>query len=181
MYVSKENIMEVKEDPVLKRVKEVIEHGAFAIGQQQFIDLCYGDRLQTSDMIRAYCYDCMGFYEDGIEDCKNDKCPLYSKMPYNSVLSLVPALDREKNRNVARNTLYPMGMRLKTVKSKLGVDPDTMNRGIRGSLVTRKLKPRKYPQEITQKEISREEREIALFDNAIAEYEKEKTECKEPK
>ena len=173
--------MEVKEDPVLKRVKEVIEHGIFAIGQQQFIDSCYGDRLQTSDMIRAYCYDCMGFYEDGIADCKNRACPLYSKMPYNSVSSLVPALDREKNRNVARNPLYPMETRLKTVKSKLGVDPDTINKGVCGSLVTRKLKSRKYPQEITQKEISMKDRETALYDNAIVEYEKEKLECKEQK
>jgi hypothetical protein len=173
--------MEVKkEDPILKRVKEVIEHGTFAIGQQQFIDSCYGDRLQTSDMIRAYCYDCMGFYEDGIDDCKNPKCPLYPKMPYNSVLSLVPALDREKNRNIARNPMYPVDMRLKTVKSKLGVDQNTMEKGVCGSLVTRKLKHRKYPQEITQKEITKEDREIALYDNAIAKYEKEEK-CKEQK
>ena len=32
--------------------------------------------------IYAKCYDCMGFYEDGIMDCGCSDCPLYPWMPY---------------------------------------------------------------------------------------------------
>jgi hypothetical protein len=142
------------DDPVIKRVKDVIEHGAFAIGQQQFINLCYGDRLQTLELIKAYCYDCMGYYEDGITDCENVKCPLYSKMPYGYV---VPRLARtERDKHVVRNPQYPMDKRMKTIKSNIGVDTDATNKGIVRSLVSRKLKSRKYPQEITQKEMLRD-------------------------
>lgn len=139
------------EDPVIKRVKEVIKYGAQAIGKQQFIDLCYGDVLQASDMIRAYCYDCMGFYIDGVDCCKNSKCPLYSKMPYNLNLSATPATRRGKD--ISRNPLYPTEKRLRseTSRSMSSKDPSKI---IVASLVARKLKPRKYPQEITQKQVT---------------------------
>jgi hypothetical protein len=29
----------------------------------------------------AKCHDCMGGYYDGIKDCRNHQCPLYSWMP----------------------------------------------------------------------------------------------------
>lgn len=168
--------MEVKkEDLILKRVKEVIEHGTQAIGKQQFIDICYGDRLQTLDLIKAYCYDCMGFYEDGIGDCKNPRCPLYSKMPYNLVPHAVSQLRRGENRK--RNPLYPVDKRLRSEKSISSSKTDNPKRII-AATIARKLKPHKYPQEITQKEITREERETALFDAAVEKWGKEKTEIK---
>jgi len=30
----------------------------------------------------AKCHDCMGHYADGMVDCENVGCPLYSWMPY---------------------------------------------------------------------------------------------------
>lgn len=41
-----------------------------------------GEKLHRTDAILAYCYDCMGFYEDGRMDCNCPKCPLYPWMPY---------------------------------------------------------------------------------------------------
>ena len=154
---------------VEERVQEVLKYGAEAIGKQQFIDLCYGDVLQASEMIRAYCYDCMGFFADGIDDCKNPVCPLYSKMPYSNVLYQVSAPCRGKN--IGRNPQYPVELRLRTARSKLGIDANTINKGVAASIVDRKLKPRKYPQEITQKKITMRERETAMFDTAIKKYE----------
>ena len=170
--------MEAKEDLILKRVKEVIEYGKKAIGQQSFIDLLYGDRLTTAELIKAYCYDCMGFYEDGISDCKNIRCPLYSKMPYAKVPMTLPALSRE-NRIVRNDTKYPIVSRLSPLTSIASKKKD-LGRVHTGRAIASKLKPRKYPQEITQKKITREERENALYDAAIAKYEKEKK-CKEQK
>lgn len=177
MEAKKEIFVNIHDKPVLDRVRAVLKYGAQAIGKQQFIDICYGDILQTSDMIRAYCYDCMGFYEDGIADCKNSRCPLYSKMPYNSTLSSTPALTRGKNRDVARNPLYPVSERLRSENSRKALGRDT-SKIVVASMVARKLKPRKYSQEITQKEITHEERETALFDAAIEKWGKEKKEIK---
>ena len=140
------------EDPILKRVRDVIEHGAQAIGKQHFIDLCYGDVLAASNMIRAYCYDCMGWYEDGIGDCGNIRCPLYFKMPYASTLLTMPALSREKNRNVARNPSYPIEKRLTSGCSVASKKKD-LNKVHTERAIAQKLKPRKYPQEITQKQV----------------------------
>ena len=161
------------EDPVLKRVKEVIEHGVKAIGQQSFIDLCYGDTLTTVELIKAYCYDCMGFYEDGISDCKNPRCPLYSKMPYAKSLRSSPMTTRGKKR-IRNEIMYPMVSRLSPLTTKIAIERDLDKVHI-GRTIAQKLKHKKYPQEITQKEITREEREMAMFDAAIEKYEKEKT------
>jgi len=171
--------MEVKEDLVLKRVKAVIEFGKKAVGQQSFIDLLYGDTLTTVKLIEAYCYDCTGFYEDGISDCKNPKCPLYSKMPYAKVLRSSPVTTRGKKR-IRNDIMYPIASRLSPITTTIAERRD-LKKVHTGRAIASKLKSRKYPQEITQKEITLEDRETALYDNAIAEYEKEKLECKEQK
>ena len=98
-------------------------------------------------------------------------------MPYAKVLPTTPG--RLRGENVKRNPLYPMGVRLRSKASMVRSKTDNPQRHI-AAAIARKLKPRKYPQEITQKEITREEREVALFDAAIAKYEKEKK-CKEQK
>jgi hypothetical protein len=47
-------------------------------------ELREGRCLSPKQLIRAYCYDCMGFFEDGVSDCNNVKCPLYAYMPANA-------------------------------------------------------------------------------------------------
>ncbi len=41
-----------------------------------------GDRLTLRKMALAKCYDCMGRYADGKQDCEMQDCPLYPAMPY---------------------------------------------------------------------------------------------------
>jgi hypothetical protein len=173
--------MGVKEDPVLTRVKDVIKNGKLAIGQQSFIDLLYGDSLTTVELIRAFCYDCRAWYADGIGDCKDYKCPLYSKMPYATMLPPAPARARHSGR--IRNPQYPTEKRLHPLNT-LKMLKSNVSRMDAGKFAERKMRKRKYPQEITQKEITMEERSIAMFDTAVKTYEqekKEKAECKEQK
>jgi hypothetical protein len=40
--------------------------------------------LSRKGAIRAFCYDCMGEYNDEEKDCKNINCPLYPFQPYSS-------------------------------------------------------------------------------------------------
>ena len=43
-----------------------------------------GARLSPTQAILAKCYECTGFYSDGLDDCKMPRCPLYPYMPYGS-------------------------------------------------------------------------------------------------
>ena len=56
--------------------------GNAPIGRASYLRACKGQKLAPTEAMRAKCYDCMGFYEDGIMDCGCSLCPLYSRMPY---------------------------------------------------------------------------------------------------
>jgi hypothetical protein len=137
------------EDPIVKRVKEVIEHGVQARGQVEFIDCLYGDIMNSKRLIRAYCYDCMGYYEDGISDCENVLCPLYQAHPYKKLYkSPVPS---RGDSGIVRNKKYPKENRLYPITAIIKkISPKT----IEAQITNRKLKPRKYPQETTQKQVT---------------------------
>lgn len=36
----------------------------------------------TLAAILAHCHECLGHYSDGMVDCENRKCPLYTHMPF---------------------------------------------------------------------------------------------------
>lgn len=168
-------------DPVLIRVKDVLKNGKLAVGQKEYIDLLYGDSLHPVSLIKAFCYDCRAWYADGIGDCGDFKCPLYSKMPYANRPSSMPA--RRRHSGIIRNTEYPMETRI-LQPTLLAARKHNIGLMMVGMLAERKMRTKKYPQEITQKEITKEERSIAMFDTAIVKYENEKKKekkCKEPK
>jgi hypothetical protein len=63
-------------------IREVIKYGIAAIGQALFLKTLREERVSASQAIRAKCYDCMAYYEDGKGDCGDPLCPLYPWMPY---------------------------------------------------------------------------------------------------
>lgn len=44
--------------------------------------LSNGRKLTRMQAMLAFCYQCMGGYKDGTEDCENTACPLYAYNPY---------------------------------------------------------------------------------------------------
>lgn len=38
--------------------------------------------MTKKERIEYQCWECMGFYSDGKQDCENTRCPLYEYMPY---------------------------------------------------------------------------------------------------
>lgn len=40
-----------------------------------------GSKLTRGQAIKAHCAECMGFYEDGRQDCCGVSCPLYDYRP----------------------------------------------------------------------------------------------------
>lgn len=41
-----------------------------------------GKTPTRKEAIETHCWQCMGFYQDGKNDCENVKCPLYTFFPY---------------------------------------------------------------------------------------------------
>jgi hypothetical protein len=65
-----------------EKISQIRKSGIAAGGRSELIEHLQGHRLYASKAIRAFCYDCMGWYADGKNDCHQDDCPLYPFMPY---------------------------------------------------------------------------------------------------
>ncbi len=65
-----------------EKIRDIDTTGIAAIGRAELKDHLQGKRLYASKAIKAYCYDCMGYYADGKADCRQPDCPLYPFMPY---------------------------------------------------------------------------------------------------
>jgi Zn-finger protein len=61
---------------------ETVENGALAKGKKELLAHLYDERLTARQAIAAKCYDCMGYFADGRQDCKMPHCPLYPWMAY---------------------------------------------------------------------------------------------------
>jgi len=62
--------------------ERVNKYGTGRKGRSEMLKYAQGNRLTASQSIKAKCYDCMGYYSDGDEDCGVITCPLYPFMPY---------------------------------------------------------------------------------------------------
>jgi hypothetical protein len=86
------------------RVREISAYGIAAQGRAELIAHLSGKRLTRDQAIRAYCYDCMGYFEDGKADCKQADCPLRPFMPYKTLNNVAVGLVQpspEKNAGVS--------------------------------------------------------------------------------
>ena len=57
--------------------------GIKAKGRAELIKHLKGVPLTMKQAISGKCYDCLGYFADGAEDCKTPDCSLYPFMPYN--------------------------------------------------------------------------------------------------
>lgn len=74
-------IMSGKEsDP--SKLELVRLHGKRFVGKKELVMILEGQHATPRQRILAQCYDCMGWYTDGTEDCQCRDCPLYGMMPY---------------------------------------------------------------------------------------------------
>ncbi len=46
-------------------------------GKKEYIKFLRGERITPRERILAQCYDCMGYFSDGYQDCGITTCPLY--------------------------------------------------------------------------------------------------------
>lgn len=65
-----------------QKIAEIKKYGKKAKGRAELIGFYQGKRQTASQAVRAYCYDCCGYFADFIGDCENSSCPLHRFMPY---------------------------------------------------------------------------------------------------
>ena len=70
-------------------MSELIKIGIAAKGRGELKKHLHGQRLRASEALKAKCYDCMGGYKDGKQDCGVTACSLYPQMPYKGVVEAV--------------------------------------------------------------------------------------------
>lgn len=73
-------------------------------GKNELIRHYRGKRLTIAQAVKAYCYDCSGYYNDGAEDCGIPTCPLYPYAPYSNVKAPKKLLS-DKNKPKARTRI----------------------------------------------------------------------------
>ena len=73
-----------------KYILAIEETGKCARGQKEMIKFLRGKRLTQREAIIAACYDCQGYYADGVVDCESKLCPLYQYHPYNKNRNRMP-------------------------------------------------------------------------------------------
>ncbi len=64
------------------RLAQLTKDGKRFIGKKEYQELLGGQHSTPRKRILAMCYECMGWYEDGTDDCQQVTCPLYGMMPY---------------------------------------------------------------------------------------------------
>jgi hypothetical protein len=55
-----------------------LENSKRRTGRTELIKFHKGGYLSNTEAIKAFCYDCMGYYEDSGVKCENTLCPLYN-------------------------------------------------------------------------------------------------------
>lgn len=64
------------------RLADLTKNGKRFVGKSEYQKILRGEHVTPRQRIIAMCYECMGWYQDGTEDCQQSTCPLYGMMPY---------------------------------------------------------------------------------------------------
>jgi len=97
-------------------VEWIKKQGKTAKGKNEYLNYMeYGTRLSPKQAILANCYQCLGFYMDGKNDCEIPDCPLYPFMPYRKDVEKVKRARSEKQIEHDRNLSILRSSAKKTV------------------------------------------------------------------
>jgi hypothetical protein len=82
------------------------KNGSTAKGKNEYLNhMEHGIKLSPKQAILANCYQCLGFYIDGKNDCEIPDCPLYSYMPYRKGVEKVKRVRSEKQQEAMQKLL----------------------------------------------------------------------------
>lgn len=88
--------------PVSKRTQEAfqkrleqLKKGGKASGMGELRKYYSGVQLTAMQSIKAHCYECCGYYDQGVFDCSTFTCPLY---PFNPAGQIQKATKKPRKR-----------------------------------------------------------------------------------
>ena len=97
------------------------EHGKTAQGKNEYLSYMEdGTKLSPKKAILANCYQCLGFYIDGKNDCEIPGCPLYTYMPYRKGLEKVKRALTEKQKEAVQKLVNLRSGARKTARGSKG-------------------------------------------------------------
>jgi hypothetical protein len=79
-----------------KIIAKIERDGKGARGKKELIKFFKGEKLTVRQALIAQCYQCLGYYADGIGDCECQMCSLYIYMPYNKNKQKKELTDEQK-------------------------------------------------------------------------------------
>jgi len=65
---------------MISKIESIKKHGRRAKGRTELLKHLSGEKLTRPQAVVAKCYECMGYYADGVKSCTDSQCPLY---PFN--------------------------------------------------------------------------------------------------
>lgn len=84
----------IEKDMIKSEIENINNIGKNFKGKRDLLSYLNGKKLTPIRSIRAHCYQCMGYFSDGKDDCGIQACPLYPYMMFNKANS---EKRREKN------------------------------------------------------------------------------------
>lgn len=91
------------------RLEAVEKYGKSFQGRNELLKHLNGERTTLKQAVKAKCYECMGYFEDGKSDCKIETCPLYPWMVYKEG-------EVRKSRILSNGRKKAVGARLKNAR-----------------------------------------------------------------
>jgi len=67
----------------MTKIESVKKHGKRTKGKKFLLKHLLGEKLTQNEAILAKCYECEGYYSDGIFPCTCKDCPLFTFNPLN--------------------------------------------------------------------------------------------------
>jgi hypothetical protein len=88
-----------------------------AQGKKEYLKFLRDEPLTLGEAIKAQCYQCMGYYQDGKEACTSILCPLTTHMPYKAKTKPPAPKAKDEAKSDRMKALHAQG-KLKRGKDK---------------------------------------------------------------
>ena len=82
-----------------------VEKAKVASGKNEYLRYLNGQSISIAQAVKAKCFDCCAYYEDGKVDCGVTDCPLYPWMPFGKAKKERPKKEKTEAQMRALETL----------------------------------------------------------------------------
>lgn len=73
-----------------------VEQAGMFRGRKELIKHLKGGKITRKQAMDAMCFQCMGYFSEGRQDCKTPECPMFNFRPYKDTKSSEEDLRRRR-------------------------------------------------------------------------------------